>query len=96
MAPFRPEAAAGAAAGAAAAGTVPLVVSQPPFPEAQGPLFYPCPEEATSLGFSRSLNGDGSGEGGGSAQNPPQKKKVSERCYLHYVLSRDTFIFFLI
>uniref|UniRef100_A0AAQ4NNE1 Lysine (K)-specific methyltransferase 2E n=1 Tax=Gasterosteus aculeatus aculeatus TaxID=481459 RepID=A0AAQ4NNE1_GASAC len=77
VAPFRPEAAAGAAAGAAAAGTVPLVVSQPPFPEAQGPLFYPCPEEATSLGFSRSLNGDGSGEGGGSAQNPPQKKKVS-------------------
>uniref|UniRef100_A0A3Q1D0H4 Lysine (K)-specific methyltransferase 2E n=1 Tax=Amphiprion ocellaris TaxID=80972 RepID=A0A3Q1D0H4_AMPOC len=52
-APFRPEAAAGAA------------------------LFYPCSEEGSSLGFSRSLNGDGSGDGGGSAQNPPQKKKVS-------------------
>ncbi|KAM8909495.1 inactive histone-lysine N-methyltransferase 2E isoform 3-T4 [Spinachia spinachia] len=77
VAPFRPEAAAGAAAGAAAVGTGPLVVSQPPFPEGQGPLFYPCPEETSSLGFSRSLNGDGSGEGGGSAQNPPQKKKVS-------------------
>uniref|UniRef100_A0A8D3CLP4 Lysine (K)-specific methyltransferase 2E n=1 Tax=Scophthalmus maximus TaxID=52904 RepID=A0A8D3CLP4_SCOMX len=42
-----------------------------------GPIFYPCPEEGSSLGFSRSLNGDGSVEGGGSAQNPPQKKKVS-------------------
>ncbi|KAK9525800.1 hypothetical protein VZT92_016480 [Zoarces viviparus] len=80
VSPFRPEAAAGAAAGPAvgpAVVTVPLVGSQPPFTEAQGPLFYPGPEEGSSLGFSRSLNGDGSGEGGGSAQNPPQKKKVS-------------------
>uniref|UniRef100_A0AAQ5Y0N4 SET domain-containing protein n=1 Tax=Amphiprion ocellaris TaxID=80972 RepID=A0AAQ5Y0N4_AMPOC len=49
----------------------------PPFSEGQGQLFYPCSEEGSSLGFSRSLNGDGSGDGGGSAQNPPQKKKVS-------------------
>uniref|UniRef100_A0A4W6C530 Lysine (K)-specific methyltransferase 2E n=1 Tax=Lates calcarifer TaxID=8187 RepID=A0A4W6C530_LATCA len=42
-----------------------------------GQLFYPCSEEGSSLGFSRSLNGDGAGDGGGSAQNPPQKKKVS-------------------
>lgn len=76
VAPFRPEAAAGAAAGSTA-GPVSLVGSQPPFSEGQGPLFYPCSEEGGSLGFSRSLNGDGSGEGGGSAQNPPQKKKVS-------------------
>lgn len=93
MSPFRPEAAAGAAAGAAAAVgatavgataaaavvTVSLVGAQPPFSEGQGPLFYPCTEEGSALGFSRSLNGDGSGEGGGSAQNPPQKKKVSEQ-----------------
>ncbi|XP_068573412.1 inactive histone-lysine N-methyltransferase 2E isoform X2 [Cebidichthys violaceus] len=76
VSPFRPEAAAGAAA-APAVVTGPLVGSQPPFSEAQGPLFYPGPEEGSSLGFPRSLNGDGSGEGGGSAQNPPQKKKVS-------------------
>lgn len=75
-APFRPEAAAGAAAGPAA-GTGSLVGSQPPFSEGQGQLFYPCSEEGSSLGFSRSLNGDGAGDGGGSAQNPPQKKKVS-------------------
>nr|XP_046234905.1 inactive histone-lysine N-methyltransferase 2E isoform X3 [Scatophagus argus] len=75
-APFRPDAAAGAAAGSAA-GTGSLVGSQAPFSEGQGQLFYPCTEEGGSLSFSRSLNGDGSGEGGGSAQNPPQKKKVS-------------------
>ncbi|KAJ8381757.1 hypothetical protein SKAU_G00025350 [Synaphobranchus kaupii] len=41
-------------------------------------LYYPCTEEGGALGFSRSLGGDGTGEvGGGSAQNPPQKKKVS-------------------
>ncbi|XP_010774889.1 histone-lysine N-methyltransferase 2E [Notothenia coriiceps] len=77
---FRPEAAAGAVAGpaaAAAAAAVSLVVSQTPFIEGQGPLFYPCMEEGSALGFSRSLNGDGSGEAGGSSQNPPQKKKVS-------------------
>lgn len=73
-APFRPEAAAGAAAG-----TGPLVSSQAPFSEGQGQLFYPGSEEGGLLGFSRSLNGDGSSEGGGSAQNPPQKKKVSEQ-----------------
>ncbi|KAM6895461.1 inactive histone-lysine N-methyltransferase 2E isoform 3-T4 [Xenentodon cancila] len=67
-APFRPEAAAGAGS---------LAGSQPPFSEAQGQLFYPCTEEGNSLSFSRSLNGDSTGEGGGSAQNPPQKKKVS-------------------
>uniref|UniRef100_A0A668A971 Lysine (K)-specific methyltransferase 2E n=1 Tax=Myripristis murdjan TaxID=586833 RepID=A0A668A971_9TELE len=33
--------------------------------------------EGSSLGFSRSLSGDNAVEGGGSAQNPPQKKKVS-------------------
>ncbi|XP_036005067.1 inactive histone-lysine N-methyltransferase 2E isoform X4 [Fundulus heteroclitus] len=83
-APFRPEAAAGtaaaagpAAAGAAAAGAASLSGSQPPFSEAQGQLFYSCPEEAGSLGLCRSLNGDGLGEGGASAQNPPQRKKVS-------------------
>ncbi|GAA6221085.1 histone-lysine N-methyltransferase 2E isoform X2 [Lates japonicus] len=75
-APFRPEAAAGTAAGPTA-GTGSLVGSQAPFSEGQGQLFYPCSEEGSSLGFSRSLNGDGAGDGGGSAQNPPQKKKVS-------------------
>lgn len=74
-APFRPEAAAGTAAGPTA-GTGSLVGSQAPFSEGQGQLFYPCSEEGSSLGFSRSLNGDGAGDGGGSAQNPPQKKKV--------------------
>ncbi|XP_028252319.1 inactive histone-lysine N-methyltransferase 2E isoform X2 [Parambassis ranga] len=75
-APFRPEATAGPVA-VPATGTASLVGSQPPFTEGQGQLFYPCSEEGTSLGFSRSLNGDGNVEGGGSAQNPPQKKKVS-------------------
>uniref|UniRef100_A0A665VPG7 Lysine (K)-specific methyltransferase 2E n=1 Tax=Echeneis naucrates TaxID=173247 RepID=A0A665VPG7_ECHNA len=75
-APFRPEAAAGTAAGPTA-GSVPLVGTQATFSEGQGQLFYPCSEEGTSLGFSRSLNGDGTNEVGGSAQNPPQKKKVS-------------------
>ncbi|XP_038153005.1 inactive histone-lysine N-methyltransferase 2E isoform X3 [Cyprinodon tularosa] len=69
-APFRPEPAAGSAAGSAT-GTG----SQAPFSEAQGQLFYSGPEEGSSLVLSRSLNGDG--EGGGSAQNPPQRKKVS-------------------
>uniref|UniRef100_A0A3P8VA62 Lysine (K)-specific methyltransferase 2E n=2 Tax=Cynoglossus semilaevis TaxID=244447 RepID=A0A3P8VA62_CYNSE len=75
-APFRPEAAAGTAA-VSTAGTGPLVGPQTPFSEGQGQLFYPCSEEGGSLGFSRTLNGDGTGEVGGSAQNPPQKKKVS-------------------
>lgn len=74
-APFRPEAAAGTAA-VSTAGTGPLVGPQTPFSEGQGQLFYPCSEEGGSLGFSRTLNGDGTGEVGGSAQNPPQKKKV--------------------
>ncbi|MEQ2259914.1 hypothetical protein XENORESO_020248 [Xenotaenia resolanae] len=72
-APFRPEPAAGTAA-APAAGAGSLSGSQPPFSEAQGQLFYPCSEEGSSLVFSRSLNGDNEG---GSAQNPPQRKKVS-------------------
>lgn len=38
--------------------------------------FFPCGEEGGSLGFSRSLSADSSGEGGGTAQNPPPKKKV--------------------
>ncbi|XP_029016498.1 inactive histone-lysine N-methyltransferase 2E isoform X2 [Betta splendens] len=75
-APFRPETAAGTATGPAA-GTAALGASQVPFSESQGQLFYPSSEDGSSLGFSRSLSGDGSGEGGGSAQNPPQKKKVS-------------------
>ncbi|XP_057711607.1 inactive histone-lysine N-methyltransferase 2E isoform X2 [Corythoichthys intestinalis] len=60
QAPFRPD--------------VTTAAAQPALSEAQGPLFYPCSEDATSASFSRSLNGD---ELGGSAQNPPQKKKVS-------------------
>lgn len=75
-APFRSEAAAGTAAGPTA-GTGSLVGSQAPFSEGQGQLFYTCSEEGSSLGFSRSLNGDATGEVGGSAQNPPQKKKVN-------------------
>ncbi|CAL9682850.1 unnamed protein product [Knipowitschia caucasica] len=46
------------------------------FSEGQGVLFYPCSEDASSQSLARSLSGDSSGEGG-SAQNPPQKKKVS-------------------
>lgn len=83
-APFRCEAtsgaavAAAAAAGSATSGSVPLISTQPPFSgEGQGQIFYPASEEAPLLGFSRSLNADGcGGDGGGSAQNPPQKKKV--------------------
>uniref|UniRef100_A0A3P9B240 Lysine methyltransferase 2E (inactive) n=1 Tax=Maylandia zebra TaxID=106582 RepID=A0A3P9B240_9CICH len=69
-APFRPEAAAGPSVGMGS-----LVGSQPSFSEGQGQLFHPSSEEGSSLGFSRSLNGDSAGDGGGSAQNPPQKKK---------------------
>ncbi|XP_028972736.1 inactive histone-lysine N-methyltransferase 2E isoform X3 [Esox lucius] len=68
---FRPEA--GVVAGPVTV-TVPLAAGA--FPEAGGPLFYPCPEEGGTLGFSRSLSGDGTAEGG-SGHNPPQKKKVS-------------------
>ncbi|KAM9328081.1 inactive histone-lysine N-methyltransferase 2E isoform 3-T5 [Pholidichthys leucotaenia] len=71
-APFRPETSTGSTAGGGS-----LVGSQPAFCEGQGQLYYPSTEEGSSLGFTRSLNGDGSCEGGGSAQNPPQKKKVS-------------------
>ncbi|XP_077355031.1 inactive histone-lysine N-methyltransferase 2E isoform X2 [Festucalex cinctus] len=67
QAPFRPDAAAAPPAVPAAA--------QPLFAEGQGPLFYPCAEDAGSASLSRSLNGD---EGGACAHNnPPQKKKVS-------------------
>ncbi|KAF7693775.1 inactive histone-lysine N-methyltransferase 2E isoform X2 [Silurus meridionalis] len=38
--------------------------------------YYPCVEEGGSTAFARSLGGDAS-EGAGTAQNPPQKKKVS-------------------
>lgn len=82
-APFRPEAAAGVAAAAAAAGSatsgsVTLISTQPPFSgEGQGQIFYPASEEVPLLSFARSLNADG-GDGGGSAQNPPQKKKVEK------------------
>ncbi|XP_029681564.1 inactive histone-lysine N-methyltransferase 2E isoform X4 [Takifugu rubripes] len=75
-APFRPEAAAGAAAGSAA-GAGSLVNTPAPFSEGQGQLFYPSSEDAGLLAFSRSLNVEGSGDGGGSSHNPPQKKKVS-------------------
>ncbi|KAJ8261882.1 hypothetical protein GJAV_G00159520 [Gymnothorax javanicus] len=44
----------------------------------EGTLYYPCSEEGVALGFARSLGGDGTGDAaGGTAQNPPQKKKVS-------------------
>lgn len=75
-APFRPEAAAVAAAGTAA-GAGSLVNTPAPFNEGQGQLFYPSSEEAGLLAFSRSLNVEGSGDGGGLAHNPPQKKKVT-------------------
>ncbi|CAB1346021.1 unnamed protein product [Coregonus sp. 'balchen'] len=74
---FRPEVVAVAGAGVVAgAVTVPVPLAAGPFTEAAGSLFYPCPEEGGTLGFSRSLSGDSTGEGG-SGQNPPQKKKVS-------------------
>ncbi|KAK7149503.1 hypothetical protein R3I94_008976 [Phoxinus phoxinus] len=44
-----------------------------PFSEAAP--FYPCNEEASGVTFTRSLSGEGAGEGG-AAKNP-QKKKVS-------------------
>ncbi|KAM8884024.1 inactive histone-lysine N-methyltransferase 2E isoform 1-T2 [Synchiropus picturatus] len=75
-APFRTEASSGAVSGSAA-GLGSLVSSQPPFTEAQGQMFYPSSEEGSAPGgFPRSLNVDTAGEGG-SALNPPQKKKVS-------------------
>uniref|UniRef100_W5NEJ9 Lysine methyltransferase 2E (inactive) n=1 Tax=Lepisosteus oculatus TaxID=7918 RepID=W5NEJ9_LEPOC len=44
----------------------------------EGGLYYPCAEEGGALGFTRALGGDGIAEGGGGTpQNPPQKKKVS-------------------
>lgn len=90
-APFRPDAAAGAAAG-----TGSLAGSQPPFNEAPGQLFYPCSEEGSSLSFSRSLNGDSTCEGGGSAQNPPQKKKVTLYLCLISVFVESTLTPFLL
>lgn len=69
VAPFRPDTGPSAAAGS-------LVGPPNAFSEGQGQLFYPCSEEVSSQGFSRSLSGDSTGECG-SAQNPPQKKKVS-------------------
>lgn len=75
VAPFRPEAAAGAAAGSAA-GSGSLVNTPAPFSEGQGQLFYPSSEDTGLVAFSRSVNVEASGDGGGSVQNPPQKKKV--------------------
>ncbi|KAK7886087.1 hypothetical protein WMY93_025708 [Mugilogobius chulae] len=69
VAPFRPEMSPSAATGS-------LVGPPNAFSEGQGPLFYPCSEDTPSQSFSRSLSGDSAGESG-SAQNPPQKKKVS-------------------
>ncbi|XP_030624778.1 inactive histone-lysine N-methyltransferase 2E isoform X2 [Chanos chanos] len=43
----------------------------------EGTPFYPCSEEGSTMAFTRSLSGDSTTEGGGTAQNPPQKKKVS-------------------
>lgn len=37
--------------------------------------YYPCTEEGGNTAFTRSLSGDAA-EGAGTAQNPPQKKKV--------------------
>ncbi|KAJ8007103.1 hypothetical protein DPEC_G00114090 [Dallia pectoralis] len=68
---FRPEA--GVVSGPVTV-TVPSAAGA--FPESGGALFYPCSEEVGTLGFSRSLSGENSGEGG-SGHNPPQKKKVS-------------------
>ncbi|XP_035383768.1 inactive histone-lysine N-methyltransferase 2E isoform X2 [Electrophorus electricus] len=42
----------------------------------EGAPYYPCSEEPGAMAFTRSLSGD-AGEGGGTVQNPPQKKKVS-------------------
>ncbi|XP_028810655.1 inactive histone-lysine N-methyltransferase 2E isoform X2 [Denticeps clupeoides] len=42
----------------------------------EGGPFFTCAEEGGQVGFSRSLSAD-NGEGGGTAQNPPPKKKVS-------------------
>lgn len=53
-----------------------MVNTPAPFSEGQGPLFYPSSEDTGLVAFSRSVNVEGSGDGGGSAQNPPQKKKV--------------------
>ncbi|XP_072566088.1 inactive histone-lysine N-methyltransferase 2E-like isoform X3 [Paramormyrops kingsleyae] len=42
----------------------------------EGAGYYPCPED--TVAFARFSGGDGMGEaGGGTSQNPPQKKKVS-------------------
>ncbi|XP_007232774.3 inactive histone-lysine N-methyltransferase 2E isoform X2 [Astyanax mexicanus] len=42
----------------------------------EGAPYYPCSEEGGGMAFTRSLSVDGT-EGGGTSQNPPQKKKVS-------------------
>lgn len=90
-APFRPEAAAGAAAGSAA-GSAAMVNTPAPFSEGQGQLFYPSSEDTGLVAFSRSVNIEGTGEGAGSAQNPPQKKKVMN-CSLKVLLKVSVRIF---
>ena len=93
VSPFRPEA--GVAAGGpvvvvppvvgaptaapAAVVVVGAVAVPSAFVEAPGQLFYPGPEEQSGLAFSRSLSGEGALDPGGSALNPPQKKKVCQR-----------------
>ena len=64
---------AGASPAAVGVGAVAVTTS---FSDGPGQLFYPCPEEQSTLAFSRSLSGEGALEAGGSSLNPPQKKKV--------------------
>lgn len=44
-------------------------------PFSDTPPFYSCGEESSGATFTRSLSGDGAGDGG-AAKNPSQKKKV--------------------
>lgn len=92
VAPFRPEAAAGVAAGPAA-GSGTLVNPPAPFSEGQGQLFYPSSEDTGLAAFSRTANVEGSGDGGGSTQNPPQKKKVMNLNGEHFAQIGFWFLF---
>lgn len=53
----------------------------------EGGPYYACSEEGGAMTFTRSLSGDGT-EGGGTAQNPPQKKKVNYFLFLYVVECR--------
>uniref|UniRef100_A0AAY5EI49 SET domain-containing protein n=1 Tax=Electrophorus electricus TaxID=8005 RepID=A0AAY5EI49_ELEEL len=53
----------------------------------EGAPYYPCSEEPGAMAFTRSLSGD-AGEGGGTVQNPPQKKKVSS-CPVPYISEQE-------